>query len=125
RDLHSFPTRRSSDLELDLKEGVFYPGVDGFSIKVAEKDRETDLLKDVMIYDHRDKQAANSNVTLADSGKLQVSPDKKNLLLTLFNGVRYDERMMPFQVNNGGGGRRQSREASMHRKDVVGEQIAI
>lgn len=116
---------KETRLELDLKEGVFYPGVDGFSIKVEEKDRETNLLKDVMIYDHRDKQAANSNVTLADSGKLQVSPDKKNLLLTLFNGVRYDERMMPFQVNNGGGGRRQSRESSMHRKDVFGEQIAI
>lgn len=112
---------RETRLELDIKEGVFYQGVDDFSIKVEEKDRETNMLREVMIYDHRDRQAANSNVTLADSGKLQVSADKKHLLLTLYEGVRYDERMMPIQP----GGEKRHRETSMYRTDEFGEQIGI
>lgn len=83
---------RQTRLELDIKERVFYQGVDDFTIKVEDKARDGSMLYDVMIYDHRDRLASNSNVTLADSGKLQMSADKKNLLLTLFDGVRYDEK---------------------------------
>ena len=84
---------RETRLELDIKEKVFYQGVDDFTIKVDKKDKDTGFLYDVMIYDHRDRQARNSNVTLADSGIFQMSNDKKNLILTLFDGVRYDEKL--------------------------------
>ncbi len=110
---------RETRLELDIKEKVFYQGVDDFSIKVDEKDRENNLLYRVMIYDHRDRQARNSNVTLADSGKLQMSSDKKFLLLTLFDGVRYDER-----VSNETS-RQQRRDSRLFRTDYFKEQQAI
>ena len=84
---------RETRLELDIKEKVFYQGVDDFTIKVDKKDKDTGFLYDVMIYDHRDRQARNSNVTLADSGIFQMSSDKKNLILTLYDGVRYDEKL--------------------------------
>jgi lipopolysaccharide export system permease protein len=112
---------RETRLELDIKERVFYQGVDDFSIKVEEKDRETNLLRDVMIYDHRDRNAANSNVTLADSGKLQVSQDKKHLILTLFDGIRYDERISP----ESGSQRGSRRDNRMFRTDEFREQVAI
>lgn len=112
---------RETRLEFDIKERVFYQGVDDFSIKVEEKDRDGNMLRDVMIYDHRDRQARNSNVTLADSGKLQVSADKKHLLLTLFDGVRYDERVMA----EGTGRRQQRRDSRMFRTDEFREQVAI
>ncbi|GAO30368.1 LptF/LptG family permease [Geofilum rubicundum] len=113
---------RETRLELDIKERVFYQGVDDFSIKVEKKDRETNMLREVMIYDHRDRQAANSNVTLADSGKLQVSEDKKHLLLTLYDGVRYDERVA---LEAGNKRQQQKKDSWMYRTDVFKEQIGI
>ncbi|MGQ1891024.1 LptF/LptG family permease [Thermophagus sp. OGC60D27] len=84
---------KETRLELDIKENVFYQGVDDFSIKVKKKNPQKNMLYDVMIYDHRDRKARNSNVTLADSGRLMMSNDKKFLKLTLYNGVRYDEKI--------------------------------
>lgn len=110
---------RQTRLELDIKEKIFYQGVEDFSIKVEEKDREKNLLYDVMIYDHRDRQARNSNVTLADSGKLQMSNDKKYLMLTLFDGVRYDENIGTETK------RQQRRDSRMFRTDEFKEQQAI
>lgn len=77
--------------ELDIKEKIFYNQIPDFSIKINKKDKETDLLHGVMIYDHSNHSEKNSNVTIADSGKLQITHDKKFMKLTLFNGVRYDE----------------------------------
>ncbi len=84
---------KETRLELDIKENVFYQGVDDFSIKVKRKDPSKNMLYDVMIYDHRDHFARNSNVTIADSGKLLMSKDKKFLQLVLFDGIRYDEKV--------------------------------
>lgn len=114
---------RETRLELDIKERVFYQGVDDFSIKVEEKDQESNLLREVMIYDHRDRLAANSNVTMADSGRLQVSADKKHLMLTLFDGITYDERISPEM--NAKRSRQQRKDNSMYRVDRFAEQVAI
>ncbi|ASB48148.1 LptF/LptG family permease [Alkalitalea saponilacus] len=111
---------RETRLEMDIKERVFYRGVDDFSIKVNEKDRETNMLRDVMIYDHRDRHARNSNVTLADSGILQMSADKRHLVLTLYDGIRYDER-----VTAEGNRRQQRRDSRLFRTDEFRKQVAI
>ena len=34
-----------------MKPGIFYNGIDGFSIRVAAKDQDTGELTDVLIYD--------------------------------------------------------------------------
>lgn len=79
--------------ELEIKEQVFYDGIEDFRIKVGHKDPETNLQYDFMIYDHRDKLNKNSNVTMADSGRIQLSEDKKNMVLTLLDGVTYEENV--------------------------------
>lgn len=111
---------RQTRLELDIKERVFYQGVEDFTIKVEKKNRDGSMLHDVMIYDHRDRQASNSNVTLADSGKLQMSKDKRNLVLTLYNGIRYDEKI-EFGKNH----KSSSRDKTQFRTDVFGSEKAI
>ncbi len=111
---------RETRLELDIKERTFYQGVDDFSIKVEEKNRNNNMMYDVMIYDHRDRQARNSNVTMADSGLLQMSNDKRFLKIILYDGVRYDER-----VAAEGGRRQQRKDNRMFRTDEFKEQVAI
>ncbi len=89
---------RQATPEFDIKEKVFYNGLEGFSIKIEEKSKKGDnMLYDIMIYDQTDKLAKNTNVTIADSGKLQISKDKNFLKLTLYSGITYDEKLDPDQ----------------------------
>ena len=110
---------RETRLEMDIKEKVFYQGVDDFSIKVEEKNKDIGLLYDVMIYDHRDRQARNSNVTVADSGKLHMSVDKKYMILTLYDGIRYDEKLKFGNV------KQQRSDAQTFHTDFFKEQAAV
>jgi len=76
--------------ELNIKKGVFFTGVDGIIMKVKDKDSKTNMMKQVMIYDHRGNDG-NLNVTVADSGKMVVSNNKQYLFFTLYNGEHYEE----------------------------------
>lgn len=76
--------------EFLIKEGVFTEFVDGYSVKVGEKDPKTGLLKRILIYDHSDEKG-NITVTYADSGYMNPSADQKYLIATLLNGHTYKE----------------------------------
>jgi len=76
--------------ELTIKPGVFDNTLEGYSIRIGDRDSKTSLLKDILIFDHTEKQG-NVRVTVADSGYMKMSADEKNLLLTLYNGNSYNE----------------------------------
>jgi lipopolysaccharide export system permease protein len=76
--------------EIVVKEGVFSNDIDGFSIKVGKKSRNGDMLYDIMIYDHRDERG-NIQVTVADSGTMKITKDKKYMVLNLYSGETYRE----------------------------------
>ncbi|WP_297091387.1 LptF/LptG family permease [uncultured Draconibacterium sp.] len=77
--------------ELVLQEGVFTNEMDGYSIKVGKRDNSTKMLYDLLIYDHT-KNKPNESVTVADSGLLRITEDKKYMVLNLFDGVTYQEQ---------------------------------
>ncbi len=83
---------REQKAALQINEGVFYNGINGYSIRVGKKEDDGKLLKDLMIYDHTDYQG-NTSVTLAESGTMQMSADKQYLILTLRNGNNYEEQL--------------------------------
>ncbi len=76
--------------ELVLQEGVFTNEMDGYSIRVGKKDNKTNMLYDLLIYDHT-RNKTNQSVTVADSGFLRITEDKKFMVLNLYNGVNYSE----------------------------------
>ncbi len=76
--------------ELNIQAGTFYNGIDGFSIKIAYKDPETNKLERLLIYDHRDRNGNNS-VVYADSGYMKMTPDETGLIFTLYNGYSYSD----------------------------------
>jgi lipopolysaccharide export system permease protein len=76
--------------ELTIRPGVFDNTLEGYSIRIGDRDSRTSLLKDILIFDHTDNQG-NVSVTVADSGYMKMSADEKHLLLTLFNGRSYVE----------------------------------
>lgn len=100
---------------LNLKPGVFYNGLSGFSIRVKEKDEDTGELKDVMIYDHRLPFQANRTVIRAASGRMQRSTDGQFLVLQLFDGHLYDEQD---KSNNGLRGRNPLLRGHFDREEI-------
>ena len=76
--------------ELVLQPGVFTNEMDGYSIKIGDKDKKTNMLYNLLIYDHTNNKS-NESVTVADSGLLRITDDKQFMVLNLFNGVNYSE----------------------------------
>ncbi len=103
--------------ELELKERVYYDGVDGFRIKVGHKDRQTGMLYDLIIHDHRDRVNRNINVTMADSGLMDVDNKAGMIRLTLFSGITYDEKVAT------GNKRLTDRDRQMYRRDEFAREV--
>ncbi len=76
--------------ELVLQPGVFTNEIDGYSIRIGDRDKKTNILYDLLIYDHTGNKT-NESVTVADSGYLRITEDKKFMVLNLYNGVNYQE----------------------------------
>jgi len=83
---------KEKKLAFNLKEGMFYNGIEGFVIRIGEKDADGNTIRDVMIYDHT-RHLGNVSMTTAEWGKMELSPDKKFLVFKLYNGTNYEERV--------------------------------
>jgi lipopolysaccharide export system permease protein len=81
---------RQKKPSLDIKEGVFYNGLTGFSIKANKKvpTKNGEVLLDVMLYNHKDGNG-NNQVILADSAKMYTTLNERYLILELFKGNSY------------------------------------
>jgi lipopolysaccharide export system permease protein len=75
----------------NIRQGIFYNGIDGYSIKIGHKGGpDGNELENIMIYDHTDNEG-NIKVTLAKSGKMQITEDERYLEITLRDGYTYEE----------------------------------
>ncbi|MFH1005796.1 MAG: LptF/LptG family permease [Bacteroidota bacterium] len=75
---------------LNIKDGVFYNGIDGYTIRIAKKENDTQICRDIIIYDHT-AGLGNTKVITAETGSMKITDNKHFLLLTLFNGTSYEE----------------------------------
>ena len=83
---------RQQKLAFNIKEGIYYNGLDGYTIRVEKKEKDEQTIRGVMIYDHT-KKMGNTNLTIADSGRMEITADESYLVFTLFNGVNYYEEI--------------------------------
>jgi len=79
---------RQQRLDVNIKPGVFYNGIDDFSIKISSKNKKTGMMYNIMIYDHTEHRG-NVDVTLADSAKMKITPDKQYMIINLYYGRKY------------------------------------
>jgi len=75
---------------LNIKPGVYYDGIEGYVIRVGEKDAEGRTVYDIQIYDHTENRG-NVNVLLAEKGEMYTTGKDDALVFKLYNGVRYEE----------------------------------
>lgn len=84
---------RQKKPSLDIRENIFYNGIPGYSIKITEKlGDEGDILKGIMIYDHTAGRG-NTNVIIADSGRMYTKYNEQYLALDLYKGKVYAEEV--------------------------------
>ena len=77
-------------LEVNLVEGVFFTGIDQYSIRVNKKHSNGEDVEDVTIYKFGIK--GNTTVVKSKTGKISFSKNRKYLLIDLFDGYTYEEQ---------------------------------
>lgn len=80
---------RQKSPELEIPQGEFYDGIDGYNIYVRHKDPKIGMLYDMMIYDYSEG-FQNATVMVADSGQIFFTEDNKHLLLRLYSGESFE-----------------------------------
>jgi lipopolysaccharide export system permease protein len=93
---------KTTKATLKIKEGIFYNDLPGYSIKVDKKmDDGSGLMKGMIIYkqDNASYERGNTQVILADSGKMYTINNNGYLVIELFDGNNYQE------MQSQGGGR--------------------
>ena len=81
----------------DLKEGVFYDKISGFSIKIGKKESDS-VIKDVIIYEQGNP--LQDNFIIAKSGVMRVTENRRFLEFNLQDGWRYQEKGDPYNRSN-------------------------
>ena len=76
--------------EIKIPTRTFYNGIEGYILRVDERNDETGMMHGVMVYNHT-KNKGNTSLTLADSAEMKMSKDKSYLTFVMYNGSNYEE----------------------------------
>ena len=76
--------------EIKIPSGIFYDGIEGYILRVEDRNDDTGMMYGVMVYDHTGNKG-NTSVTLADSAMMKMSSSKEYLTFVLYNGTNYQE----------------------------------
>ena len=76
--------------EIKIPTGTFYNGIDGYILRVNERNDDSGMMKGVMVYNHT-KNKGNTSLTIADSAIMKMSKDKTYLTFILYEGTNYEE----------------------------------
>ncbi len=77
---------------LSISEGEYYKDIEGFIVRVGSKDRNGKMMYNIKIYDHTARNG-NLNITMAESGFIEMSKNNQFMLFHLFNGQNYIEQI--------------------------------
>ncbi|MBQ9216742.1 MAG: LptF/LptG family permease [Muribaculaceae bacterium] len=102
---------------LDIPEGTVFTQIPGYNLYVKHKDKETDMLYNLLIYDVS-AGTGNPRIVAADSGRMSFTEDYRHLVLNLYQGNWYED----MRGSNGGTvkmGQNLYRRESFHDKEIM------
>ena len=76
--------------EIKIPTGTFYDGIEGYILRVEDRDDKTGMMHNVMVYNHTGHKG-NTSVTVADSARMTMSKDKSYLIFSLYSGSNFEE----------------------------------
>ncbi|NNV57884.1 LptF/LptG family permease [Limnovirga soli] len=81
----------------DIKEGVFYDKIEGYVIKIGQKDKDDSTIRNVVIYEKN--FGLQDNFMVAKSGIMRITPDQRFMEFELHNGWNYEENGKRYGTN--------------------------
>ena len=75
--------------EIKIPTGTFYDGIDGYVLRIESRD-DDGMMHNLIIYDHTGYHG-NTNMILAESGKINTTGNKTDIIFDLYNGCSYQE----------------------------------
>ena len=82
---------KSQKPSLALEEKIFNRDFSGYSIRVNEKGKDDESIRDVFIYDHTMSDKSLMNLTKAESGRMYNDSEGGLFIMELENGTSYRE----------------------------------
>lgn len=76
---------------LTLEKGVFNEDFRQFVIRIGDKAKDGETIRNVLIEDQTNAGRLKFNQILADSGQMFTTEDKRFFVMNLFNGAQYQE----------------------------------
>ena len=76
--------------EIKIPVGTFYDGIEGYILRIDDRDKASGMMYGVMVYDHSDNKG-NTSMTVADSAMMKMSKAKDYLTFQLYDGISYQE----------------------------------
>ena len=76
--------------EIKIPVGTFYDGIEGYILRIDDRDKASGMMYGVMVYDHSDNKG-NTSLTVADSAMMKMSKAKDYLTFQLYDGISYQE----------------------------------
>jgi lipopolysaccharide export system permease protein len=81
---------RNKKPAFNIQEGIFYNEIQNYSIKVSKKEKDGQTIRNVIIYENKNENP-QLTITRAEWGTMKLTQNKRILLFTLYNGIRYEE----------------------------------
>ena len=76
--------------EIKIPTKTFYNGIEGYILRVNDRNDETGMMHGVMVYNHTGNKG-NTSLILADSAEMRMSKDKTYLTFVMHHGSNYEE----------------------------------
>ena len=76
--------------EIKIPTGTFYDGIEGYILRIEDRNDKTGMMYKAMVYNHTGKKG-NTSLTVADSAMMTMSKDKSCLYFTLYDGSNFEE----------------------------------
>ena len=112
---------KTAKATLKIKEGIFYNDLPGYSIKVDRK-LDNGKMIGMVIYQHsnRSYEFGNTQIILADSGRMYSINNNSYLVIELYNGTMYNDmasgsQSRPVYINSPVAGGGQPRNSTFQR----------
>lgn len=83
---------KSKKPAINIRPNEFYYEIDSYVIRIGEKNKKTNAMKDILIYDHSGSMG-ESSVTKADSGIMKTLDNGNTLVFELYNGENFKEEL--------------------------------
>ncbi|MBQ9255315.1 MAG: LptF/LptG family permease [Bacteroidales bacterium] len=75
---------------INIKPNEFYSEIDNYVLRIADRDKQTNEMKDVLIYDHS-KGNGNNSVIRANTGSMYTTDNGNTLVFELHDGESFSE----------------------------------